>query len=46
MDVADSGFRLLSDRKPKKEDETMPGVLKSVMSRVEDVAERDATECA
>ena len=35
--VAERGKRLLSLRNPKKEDETMPGRLKMVSSRVAEV---------
>lgn len=44
--VADSGKRLLSDRKPKKELDMMPGALKRVISSVEEVTDKEAMELA
>ena len=46
VDIAERGLRLLSERKPKKVDERMPGALKRVMRRVEEVAESEVTEWA
>ena len=46
LEIAPRGLRLLSERKPKKEDEMIPGMLKRVMRRVPEVAESEATECA
>ncbi len=46
LEIALNGLRLLSERKPKKEEEMMPGTLKRVMRRVPEVAESPATECA
>lgn len=44
VDVAERGIFLLSLSNPKNEQEIMPGTLNSVISSVEDVAEREATE--
>ena len=46
VEVGDSGMCLLSESKPKKEEEMMPGALKSVRRSAEEVAESEATECA
>lgn len=46
VEVAESGMRLLSESKPKNDEEMMPGALKSVMRSVEEVTESEATECA
>lgn len=45
-EVDETGMRLLSDKKPKKEDEIIPGRLNRVMSRVDEVTDSEATELA
>lgn len=46
VEVAEKGKVLLSDRKPKKDEDMIPGALKRVIRSVEEVTDSEATELA
>ena len=46
VEVAPSGLRLLSERKPKKNEAIIPGALNRVNRSVEEVVDSEAMECA